>query len=890
MLPTMAPLPPAPLTLPDGRPLHDIPENHRDSSGLALPPVFSFAAVVGGASKTYWHDRFDEALRHSRENALAMRRDAYLMSLLQERKFAVSSLPWYLEVPDPKDKTQAKVRATLTQCLRGTRGLRRMLLAWLEAIWYGRYGVQFSWRWQQVEGRRALAVKDWAPVNGDKIGYHWDGTPYVLVNAARAGELTGAVMVNTTRARALSLQGGWRQRFIIHQHEIDDADYFEAEAAGGRHGVGIRSRIYWLDFLKREYLDWVVTYLERVGLGTTFWKYDAGNPKAKEAAEQAALDNSRRVNIVVPVWPDSRGGFSGGVERIEAPMGGVESLRTMIEAMDAYIERYVVGQAGSSRSQSSGLGNEAASEFMASTKDAIRDHDAHLLAETITGDESHPGLISLFQQYTFPEFAPGTPNGFPVLFKFGLEKSLNNQRVQSIQQIVQLGLPVRKDDIYNAAGLSRPEEQDDVLEPPQQGMGGPGGEGGGNPLAALMGGGGAPGEAPAEGGTPEEGGDVPASEDDIDAFLDELLGGGEEDDQPQQMARQGRGVEQYAWTRDTSYRGSAGGKWVSDSGDVRYQPNEPGKHEESGVDPASGEWKGISKQQIAEAKQGLKEGKKGWWSFLKGLLEKKKAKGYEAPEGAKPRDVQLASKGEQKRSGAKVEVAPYVYQPDAEAMAKKIFGESGSLKDFASAMGMPDDAVVQVNHVGQFKALFTGDKMDAVGVRVTVTHPQMRNVSRFIGIDADGKRFVRNERIELSAEAQGSGVMLDIFTSQVEACAAAGIDYLTCDAADGKDPETGKPMNGYFVWARYGYSCSLKNISPKAGPRERKAMEEAAYLFDAEDILDVMATPEGQKWWSDNGKMLYGMTFDLTPGSRNMRTLIAYMKYKASKPKKESKK
>lgn len=604
MLRGMAPLPPAPLTLPDGRPLHDIPENHRDSSGLALPPVFSFAAVVGGASKTYWHDRFDEALRHSRENALAMRRDAYLMSLLQERKFAVSSLPWYLEVPDPKDKRQAKVRATLTQCLRGTRGLRRMLLAWLEAIWYGRYGVQFSWRWQQVEGRRALAVKDWAPVNGDKIGYHWDGTPYVLVNAARAGDLTGAVLVNTTRARALSLQGGWRQRFVIHQHEIDDADYFEAEAAGGRHGVGIRSRIYWLDFLKREYLDWVVTYLERVGLGTTFWKYDAGNPKAKEAAEQAALDNSRRVNIVVPVWPDSRGGFSGGVERVEAPMGGVESLRTMIEAMDAYIERYVVGQAGSSRSQSSGLGNEAASEFMASTKDAIRDHDAHLLAETITGDESHPGLISLFQQYTFPEFTPGTPNGFPVLFKFGLEKSLNNQRVQSIQQIVQLGLPVRKDDIYNAAGLSRPEEQDDVLEPQQQGMGGPGGEGGGNPLAALMGGGGAPG-APAEGGTPEEGGDVPASEQDIDAFLNELLGGGggdepegdtasedevddflsellgggEDDDQPQQMARQGRGVEQYGWKEAEGYVGKTK-KWIGTDEDEgkkpRYQQSKPG--------------------------------------------------------------------------------------------------------------------------------------------------------------------------------------------------------------------------------------------------------------------------------------------------------------------------
>lgn len=564
----MAHQPPAPLVLPDGRPLHVAAEDFRDGEGLALPPVFSFAAVIGGASKTYYHDRFDEAMRHSRENALAMRRDAFLMSLLQERKMAVSSLPWYLETPDPKDKLQAKVRGVLTQCLRGTRGLRRMILSWLEAIWYGRYGNQFSWRWQEVEGRRTLSVDRWAPLNGDKIGYHWDGTPYVLVNAARAANLPGAVLANTTRARALSLLGGWRDRFIIHQHEIDDADYFEAEAGDGRHGVGVRSRVYWLDFLKREYLDWVVTYLERVGLGTTLWKYDASSPEQKAKAEEAARDNSRRVNITVPVWPDRAGGYSGGVERIEAPMGGVEALRTMIEAMDQYIERFIIGQAGSSQSQSSGLGNEAASEFMSSTKDAIRDHDAHLLAETITGSDQDPGLLSLMQRYSFPETTPDRPNGFPVLFKFGLEKSLNNQRVQSISSIVQMGLPVRKDDIYNAAGLSRPEPHDDVLEPQQPG--GPGGAGG-NPLAAMLGGGGPPGgDVPPDGGGGEdapaseedvdsflselfgddaEGGGEPeedrASEEDVDGFLGELFGEGEEDEQPQQMARQGRGVEQH---------------------------------------------------------------------------------------------------------------------------------------------------------------------------------------------------------------------------------------------------------------------------------------------------------------------------------------------------------
>ena len=455
--------------------MHDVTR----ADGLALPHVFSFASIIGGASQTYWHTRFDEAMRHARENALAMRRDCFLMSLLDERKRAVSSLPWYLEVPDPRDPVQAFVRAQLTQSLRGLRGFRRMILQWLEAIWFGRSAVQFEWCWEELDGRRALAVKQWAPVQGDKIGYHWDGCPYVLYNSSRTTEMPGAERVNTTVASALRLYGGWRERFVIHQHQIEDADFFEGEAADARHGVGIRSYVYWLDYLKREYLDWVVTYLERVGLGTTLWKYDASDPDAKSKAEEAAKENSRRTNITVPVWPDSKGGMVGGVERIEAPTGGVEVLRSMIEALDHYIERYVIGQAGSARGQAAGMGNEAAHEFMSNTKDAIRDHDAHMLGETITGDARNPGIVSLMQRYTFPETLPGRPNGFPVLFKFGLERSLNNQRVQTIMLLLNQGLPVKKDDLYNAAGISRPEPHDDIILPPQL-MAPPANDGGAN--------------------------------------------------------------------------------------------------------------------------------------------------------------------------------------------------------------------------------------------------------------------------------------------------------------------------------------------------------------------------------------------------------------------------
>lgn len=51
-----------------GNPLASAPE-------LALPYQETFSAIIQGASNTWMRSLWDEALAHSRENALAMRRD-----------------------------------------------------------------------------------------------------------------------------------------------------------------------------------------------------------------------------------------------------------------------------------------------------------------------------------------------------------------------------------------------------------------------------------------------------------------------------------------------------------------------------------------------------------------------------------------------------------------------------------------------------------------------------------------------------------------------------------------------------------------------------------------------------------------------------------------------
>ena len=59
---------------PDGRPIND---GYLANDGMALPHVVTYASIFNSAQKTYWHDRWDNAMRFSRQSALVMRNDAY---------------------------------------------------------------------------------------------------------------------------------------------------------------------------------------------------------------------------------------------------------------------------------------------------------------------------------------------------------------------------------------------------------------------------------------------------------------------------------------------------------------------------------------------------------------------------------------------------------------------------------------------------------------------------------------------------------------------------------------------------------------------------------------------------------------------------------------------
>lgn len=429
-----------------------------DSAGFLLPHYRTFSAVFNQFSKVYrWTS--DEAIKHSSVNALAMRRDVFIMGVLRERGLAVVQTPWHIEPEDPKDEVQKDAAGRLTDVIKRTPFLQRMLLNLHEASWYGRYASQVRTGPAKILGQEATIVADHRPVNGDKIQFLWDGTPCVMVQSMATGDLAkqGATIKTGERSPMLVLDKPyWRDRFVIHTHETDDADYFESEMAGGVHGVGIRSRIYWAWWLRDELLSWMISYMEKVGAGgMRLFYYEDGNATAKANAEQAARDYSQSAALAVPL-PAGADKKTAGVEIIQAPMGGIDTLCAIIaDYFERHIERYIIGQSMSSKTEATGIGGDAQAGMKADSKYRIIKFDCNNLEESLTTD-----LVRPLQALNCPGI------DCRMAWVFDLETPESKDRLEACNTVISMGIAVKVDEVRAFAGLSKPDPDDEVVGGP----------------------------------------------------------------------------------------------------------------------------------------------------------------------------------------------------------------------------------------------------------------------------------------------------------------------------------------------------------------------------------------------------------------------------------------
>ena len=432
-----------------------------------IPHILGFVSKFNTATRSYpW--RWDEAYKNSSKTALSMRRDCWLQSMLKERQRPSSKMRWQIEADDMKDPAQVKACDDMTKLVKGIPHFRRLRKSLLEALWYGRFGVQVKYDWTMISGGRAfIPVEHW-PVNGDKIQYDYDGVPRIFIYGGAKNWLAaqGAHIVMTDRQPAVALDTPhWRDRFIIHHHDCIDADFYEADMSGGIFGVGIRHWIYWMNWVRQEVESWVVDFMERVGLGLTIYYYEEGNNASYVQAKEAALQDGRNTVIV---WPRSTEGnkVGPGIDRLEAQTSGAAFIVELMKYFDAKIERFIIGQSlstGGGRDKGGELGGSGRAEFAADTKGDIIDDDCEDLDQTLTKD-----LIKPLQRFNLQSTL-----GFNLRFSSQIQENKPKPKLDAAKSLFDMGVELKADELRETSGFTKPREGDAIVkqQSPMLGMG-----------------------------------------------------------------------------------------------------------------------------------------------------------------------------------------------------------------------------------------------------------------------------------------------------------------------------------------------------------------------------------------------------------------------------------
>lgn len=135
--------------------------------------------------------------------------------------------------------------------------------------------------------------------------------------------------------------------------------------------------------------------------------------------------------------------------------------------------------------------------------------------------------------------------------------------------------------------------------------------------------------------------------------------------------------------------------------------------------------------------------------------------------------------------------------------------------------------------------------------------------------------LVKDEYLEIKEDSKYKGHGAEIFKSHVQELARQGyLDVELLAAGVGKNKNPDSDMNGFYTWARLGFT-PVPNIFIT------KAVDEfnQAHGTNVKTLPELISTKEGQQFWKENGRPWEGY-FELRQDSINWKTLDEYMKEK----------
>lgn len=432
-----------------------------------FPHVLSFNGLMMTIAQAYRNP--DEAIKHSRENAIIMRQDPTIMECIEARQRGTALLGWHLEAEDPKSPLQKQIIEDLTAVIRRIPRFTEYRRNLMEAIWCGRCGVQNVFGIEKVNGKRQVVIKEWRPINGDKLLFRYDdgsrkfdeGQVGIRVYGGmkRDGDVIGGdrVLEMTDFGMGYFFEPWERRMLVIHRHMIEDAAYENPMSAGSIHGIGIRSRIYWAWWQKQEALTMLMEFMQRSAMGIWIYYFPAGNKQAENEMLEVAKKQSDQNIVLMPRTPGTAPGEDGyGIDRVDCDPSGLQSLEQIVNAFfGGQIKRYILGQTLSTEAAATGLGSGVADLHRESLNDIIR-YDASNHDETLTSD-----LIENLKNWRNP-----AARNVKIWFRSDTRQIDLEGRLSSVQRAWEMGARLKESEIMEIVDLSIPTEEDRVLQNP----------------------------------------------------------------------------------------------------------------------------------------------------------------------------------------------------------------------------------------------------------------------------------------------------------------------------------------------------------------------------------------------------------------------------------------
>lgn len=433
-----------------------------------VPHVATFSGVSTSFSRTYRPS--DEALRHALDNARFMRNDPVIMEPLELRQKAVALLDWHVVAEDERDRDSKVLAEEVERILRNMDGFMQYRECLLHANWFGRYAVMNKWGRAWVGDYNRHIPVDWKPVHGDKLVFRFDDFG-PKKPAGQIGIKIGPGMhqselfqkwdpkqrakIETTDSGLAYFLDHWERTAIaVHKYMIEDGEWEDPASAGRVHGVGIRSRIYWVWYQKQETLAFLMEYLERSAGGIEIWYYPMGNAQAKLQTESAIKERmSMGRNVVLAPRPAGQDGAHYDITHLEPGMGGIEQLKDVVERYFGHqIKRYILGQTLTTEAEATGLGSGVADAHIETFMLLVR-YDATLLEETLTKE-----LVTPLRDFNFP-----AARRKKLLFRIDTESPDSEKKLAAYADAFGLGLEIDGQDVRDLIGAAKPGPGAEVL-------------------------------------------------------------------------------------------------------------------------------------------------------------------------------------------------------------------------------------------------------------------------------------------------------------------------------------------------------------------------------------------------------------------------------------------